>query len=160
MLNPLGWLFKYSDTVIFEVSGDIEQAVERLSRSASKPVLQATWGEASEPSLVGSVSSESVRLHKVTPMFGNVFKPIFFGKFQTRDHKRTLVGTFKMGLLAQVVVWFSVIMGLTALIVALPSLEPAIFIVGGTLVVLSCKIPAKGDVEWIKRRIETALANK
>jgi len=102
-------------------------------------------------------------------MFGNIFKPIFFGKFQTQDNKVFLVGTFKMGLVAQLIVWFSVIMGLVTQIVALPSigtgsgfealsfLEPTIFVGAGVLVVLSCKVPAKRDVAWIKHQIERAL---
>ena len=75
-----------------------------------------------------------------------------------------------MALIARLIVWFSVITGLGAQIVALPFsvsesdfgtlsfLEPAIFVGIGILVVLSGKISGKRDIAWIKLKIEKALA--
>lgn len=171
MFNPLSILFKYSDTISFEISSDEAQAVAGLSRSAGRPILQATWMGSAEPSLVGSVSRDNVRLHKVTPMFGNIFKPIFLGKFRTENHKVLLVGKFQMGVIAQIIVWFSMIMGLVAQIVALTSIGteidhkqlslfgPTIFMGVGILVVLFCKVSARRDVYWIKTRIESTLSS-
>jgi|SRR3989344_3816019 len=170
MFNPLNKLFRYSDTVSFEVKGDFSQAVDRLARTASKPILQATFDESQKPSLVGTVSKDHVRIHKVKPMFGNLFKPIFLGKFQTDNHKTTLSGKFKMGLLPQITTYVFVLVGLIVQVFALPEigsesgfrslsfLEPSLFILGVISVVLFGKFFARRDVEWIKHQIETALS--
>jgi hypothetical protein len=172
MLNPLKVLFQYSDTVHFEVSGELARAVDKLSRTASKPILQAAFsGQSAEPSLVGSASKEGVRLHKVTPFFGNLFKPIFFGKFQTNDHKVSLVGTFEMGFVARLLIGVFVSAGLIAQIIALTLVgaasasenlrlfEPTLFVGGVILIALSGKVSGKRDVAWIRGQIENALRN-
>lgn len=162
MFNPLHIIFKYSDTVSFETSGDIEQAISRLSRVANKPLLQA--GLAESPSLVGSVTKEQVRLHKVRPLFGNIFKPIFFGKFHSQDHKVYLRGTFEMGSVARLITWIPIVFCLVIQLMLLPSigsdignLWPTAFLGIGILMVVFSKMPVKGDVEWIKHQIESAL---
>lgn len=169
MTNPISKLLKYTDTVTFDASGNLADSIDRLSQFVNKPILQAALGESSEPSLVGKVSRENVRLHKVTPFFGNVFKPIFFGKFQTKENRVILVGQFKMGFVAQLIVWISVIVGFATQIIALSSIniesgfenlryfEPSLFMLIGILVVLSGKMSRKRDVFWIKKQIESVL---
>ena len=167
MFDPLNKVFKYSDVVIFEVTGELPQAVDRLSHAARKPVLQATWGASSDSSLVGRVTRDDVRLHKVTPLFGNIFKPIFVGKFYVQDHKIYLRGTFEMGLVARLSIWFPVAFCLVIQFMLLPlsgaqsgieNLWPMMFLGIGMLFVVLEKMAAKQDVQWVKRQIETALA--
>lgn len=165
MLNPLKKLFRYSDTVNFNVSGDLAQAVDRLSRAASKPVLQATWGESSSPSLVGSVSKDHVRLHKVTPMFGNMFKPIFVGKFQSQNGKNSLVGIFEMGPIARTIICIFIFFTLAIQILLLPGFstdgiaifQPTLFLLGGIILDLIMKAASRKQVSWITHQIESAL---
>jgi hypothetical protein len=141
--------------------------VDRLSHSASKPVLQATFSsESGSPSLVGSVSREHVRLHKVTPLFGNAFKPIFVGKFQAQNGKSSLIGIFEMGALGKIVISIFVFFSLAMQILLLPGIgtesglgifEPILFLCGGIVLVLIFKAYSKKDVAWIERHIESAL---
>lgn len=164
-MNPLKRLFQYTDSVSFEMSGDVAQAVDRLSRAASKPVLQATWGESSNPSLVGSVSKDHVRLHKVTPLFGNMFKPIFVGKFQSQNGKNSLAGVFEMGPIARTVISIFIFFTLGIQILLLPGFstdgiaifQPTLFLLGGIILDLIVKAASKRQVSWIKHEIEAAL---
>ena len=169
-MNPLRKLFIYSDNLTFEASGNLPHAVDRLSGSASARIVQVTLGsEPSSPCLVGSVSKEGVRLHKVTPLFGNFFKPIFFGKFEARDHKVSLVGKFEMGMIPQITTSIFVVVGIIVQIIALPQigtvyemrnlsfLEPSLFIAGVLLIAWSGKVSGKRDIPWIKNKIEGAL---
>ena len=166
-MNPLKRLFRYSDNVSFEFSGDTTQAVDRLSRSASRPILQATFSsDPSNPSLVGGVSKERVRLHKVTPLLGNAFKPIFVGKFQSQNGKSSLVGFFEMGAIGKIVISVFVFFTLAMQILLLPGIgtesglgifEPTLFLCGGILLVLIFKAYSKKDVAWIEHHIESVL---
>ena len=172
MLNPFKKLFQYTDTVSFEVSGNVTQAVNRLSLVAGKPILQATFtGELSNSSLVGIVSKDQIRLHKVTPLFGNIFKPIFFGKFQSQNGKSSLIGAFEMGAIARIVINIFIFFSLAIQIMLLPGIgtvsglanlglfEPLLFLCGGILLVLIIKAYSKRDIEWIKQQMERALVD-
>ena len=164
-MNPLNKLFKYSESVSFEVSGDTSLAVDRLSRSANKPVLQATFSSESS-SLVGSVSKEHVRLHKVAPFFGNIVKPMFVGRFQSQNGRNTLVGIFEMGPIGKVVISIFVLFTLAIQVLLLPGLligsdiglfGPALFLCVAIFLVLIFKAYSKQDVAWIKHEVESAL---
>jgi hypothetical protein len=157
-----------SEDVRFDVSGDVDAAIDRISRLAKTPLLQATFSKA-EPSLVGSVSRRRVRLRKATPLFGNFFKPIFIGAFQVQGRNVCLVGKFKMGPVARLFAWFSILMGIFTQLVAFPSfmastgisalghLEPMLFIAIGLLVLASAKLAGQRDIRWIKQQIARAL---
>jgi hypothetical protein len=165
-MNPLKKLFGYSDQFVFEVHGDLSQAIDRTSQLASKPILQATFsGESSKPVLVGSVSKDRVRLHKVTPLFGNVFKPIFIGKFQSDNGRSSLVGRFQIGPFGKIITGIFVFFTLFVQVLLLPglivdgiaALQPSLFLLGGILLVLAIKAYSKRDVPWIKAQIDSAL---
>jgi hypothetical protein len=140
MWNPLNILFNYSRLIDFEIAGDPERALARLSRSANKSALVATFtGEHTQ--LVGSVSKDYVRLHKVTPLFGNIFKPIFVGNIQSRDSKAYLVGSFRMGFIGRAVITVFIFFVVTLQVMLLPVivtdgievLQPTLFLAGGII---------------------------
>lgn len=167
-MNPLNILFQYSDQLTFHVSGNKSQAIERLARLTSKPVLQATFStDSSKPSLVGNVSQDYVRLHKVTPLFGNAFKPIFVGKFQSQNGNDSLIGIFKMAPIGKAAESIFIVFTLLMQLLILPGistdgvavLQPTLFLIGGIIFFLLIKAYSKRDVTWIKQQIETALAN-
>ena len=105
----------------------------------------------------------------MAPLFGNFFKPIFFGKFEARDHKVSLVGKFEMGMIPQITTSIFVVVGIIIQIIALPQmgtvyemrnlsfLEPSLFIAGVLLIAWSGKVSGKRDIPWIKNKIEGAL---
>jgi hypothetical protein len=165
-MNALKKLFGYSDQIVFEVHGDRSQAANRLSQLASKPILQATFsGEPSKPVLVGTVSQDHVRLHKITPLFGNAFKPVFIGRFQSDNGRSSLVGRFQMGLVGKIITTIFLLFTLFIQILLLPglvvdgiaALQPSLFLLGGILLVLAIKAYSKRDVPWIKAQIDSAL---
>jgi hypothetical protein len=165
-MNPLNKIFTYSDQLVFEVSGDAFQAVNRLSHLASKPILQATFSkELSRPVLVGSVSKDYVRLHKVTPLFGNAFKPIFIGRFQSDSGRVSLVGSFQMGPVGKVITGIFLSFTLLVQVILLPGLfvegiavfQPLLFLLGGILLILTIKMNSKKDIPWIKEQIDSVL---
>jgi hypothetical protein len=166
-MNPLRILFKYKDTVSFEFRGDLSRAVDRLTHVASKPILQAAFsGELSRRFLVGTVSKEYVRLQKFTPLFGNAFKPIFLGKFQSDKDKNALTGAFEMAPIGKIVVSIFVFFTLAMQILLLPGLvteglgifKPTLFLCSGILLVSIFKLIGKRDVTWIENQIRSALA--
>jgi len=104
-------------------------------------------------------------LHKVTPLFGNIFKPIFFGKFHSQNGKTSLAGTFEMGVIGRLVIGTFVFFTVAIQLLLLPGLStdgimifgPTLFLIGGILLVLILKAFSKPQVSWIKHQIETVL---
>lgn len=170
MTNPLNNLFRYTDTIRFEAPVDASQAAERLSRAARTSIVKAVVSKLSERKLVGAASRDYVRLHEVSPFFGNVFKPIFVGRFELEHGRTVLVGRFEIGAVGRIVIGIFVSFGLIVQVILLPLIgteagagivgifEPTIFTLGGILLVLAVKACSKGQISWVKQQIETTLA--
>lgn len=169
MANPLNKLFRYTGTIRFESPGEVGQAIERLSRSSRTSVIRAATGELTTRTLVGNVSKDHVRLHAVTPFFGNIFKPIFYGQFQIEEGRTILTGRFEIGTVGRVVIFVFLSFCLIVQVILLPLIgtesglgivgifEPTLFMLGGILVVLAAKAYSKGQITWVTEKIETAL---
>jgi hypothetical protein len=170
MNSPLKSLFDFTDTLEFEVAGPIDDAISRLARSISKTPLQATlMNETSETTLVGVVSREQVKLHRVAFMQGNIFKPIFRGHFRNQNGKASLVGSFTMGRSGRFAVGVGLAVSCVAQIIALPLIgtkdgvdnisffAPLGFGAIALIVAFSGKMLGHKDVRWIEERIEGEL---
>jgi hypothetical protein len=170
MTNPFTRLFRYTDTIRLNVPGDASQAAKRLSHAARTPIVKAAVSKPLERTLVGTASRDCVRLHEVTPFFGNIFKPIFVGRFELDQGRTVLLGRFEIGAVGRIVISIFVSFGLIVQIILLPLIgteagsgmigifEPTIFILGGILVVLAIKAYSKGQIPRVTQQIETALA--
>jgi hypothetical protein len=164
MANPLNKLFRYTDTLHFEAQGDASQAAERLSRAAHTPIAKAVVGKLSDRNLVGTASKEYVRLHEVTPFVGNVFKPIFLGRFETDNGRTVLAGHFEIGGAGRLIVGVFLCFGLVVQLILLPLIgttsgagivgifEPTMFTLGGILVVLAVKSYSKRQIPRVTKQ--------
>jgi hypothetical protein len=169
MTNPLSKIIRYTDTIRFEATGEVS---ERLSRAARTPVIKAAAGKLSDRTLVGSVSKDYVRLHEVAPFFGNIFKPIFNGRFESGDGRISLIGRFEIGTVGRVVIGVFLSFCLVIQVILLPLIgtesgagvigifEPTLFLLGGALLVLAAKAYSKGQIPWITQKIEAALEQR
>jgi hypothetical protein len=170
MTNPLRALYDFIGTLQFDITGSIDSAVLRLAKSITKkPLLAALTNETSEETLVGIVSEEQVRLHKVKYMYGNIFKPIFEGQFPSKNGQAQLVGSFRMGGSGRFAINLGLGVALVSQVIALPLIgtkagfenlsffAPSGFGLIGLVLALSGKMSGRADVEWIRERIEKAL---
>ena len=168
MKKIFSWLFDYPNSINLKVSYPSDEAIERLRRATTPYPTALLASDSTKPSLVGFVSKDQVRLHKVTFMYANIFKPIFVGKFVTRDNEILLVGDFKMGSVARVTTYIFVgflsfiQLILLVLIISDPDnrsqfFDPLSFIALGVLVVYSAKLIGKKDIPWIENKIKQAL---
>lgn len=170
MINPLRMLFEFTDTLQFETTSNIDDAVSRLAHSISKTPLQASLtNKTSETTLVGSVSREHVKLHRVAFMYGNIFKPVFQGNFRSSDGKVRLVGSFKMARTGKVSTEIALAVSCLAQVISLPLMGtkngldniffffPIGFASTAVIVALFGKRSGKSDIDWIQKRIEKAL---
>lgn len=163
-------LFKYTDRVSFPASGTLEQSVSKLEsllnkNQNSKSLLDIN----SEPFLNGDVSNNKVKLYKVTPMYGNTFKPIFFGKFEENNNKVSLVGVFKIGFFERLMSWVFSVIGIAVQIITLPLIDsaygienlkyfwPLLFVLLGILIIFFAKLFSKKDVDWITKQITNTI---
>lgn len=68
----------------------LEESIEKLSEETKRSVFQSL----TKQNAVGIVTESNVRLQRVIPMFGNSFKPIFVGQFNTKSGKVEIEGKF------------------------------------------------------------------
>src|SRR6266481_280051 len=121
MTNPLRMLFDFTDTLEFKATANIDDAVSRLAHSTSKtPLWASLTNETSETTLVGTVSREHVKLHRVAFMYGNIFKPIFRGNFLSKDGKVRLAGSFKMATSGKIATEIALAVSGLAQVISLP----------------------------------------
>jgi hypothetical protein len=129
----------YSDSVTFRFSGSFEAAEKALSKIVQPRSAGATLRFVMhkdlplEPLLVGTVTSSEVKLSRILPLHGNVFKPFFFGRFQVKHGHVELTGQFKMHPITVALMTFGWTMftlaGLLALFAFLSGQEDAIYAV-------------------------------
>ncbi len=105
-------MLKKIDTFLFgnipfscESKYSLEDSIIRLNNATKRSVFSSL----TKQNAVGKISASKVNLQRVAPFFGNSFKPIFIGKFQTENGKIFLNGKFTTFLLSKVfmAIWFS-----------------------------------------------------
>jgi hypothetical protein len=85
--------FLYGDVPVrFPSDFSLATSIERLRERTKRSVFSALFRQAA----VGPVDESRVRLHRVIPMFGNSFKPIFVGRFDHDEGRVVLEGRFTM----------------------------------------------------------------
>jgi hypothetical protein len=173
MTNPLRALYDFTGTLHFDAAGSIDSAVARLAKSITKtPLMASLTNETYEETLVGIVSEDRVRLHKVMYLRGNIFKPIFEGQFQSKNGDAQLVGSFRMASNGRFTIALGLAVSIISQIIALPLIgtktgienlslfAPTAFGLIGLALAWSGKTSGQNDVEWIERQIERALSQK
>jgi hypothetical protein len=87
--------FLYGDVPVrFPSDFSLMTSIERLRERTKRSVFSALW--LFRQAAVGPVDESTVRLHRVIPMFGNSFKPIFVGRFDLDEGRVVLEGRFTM----------------------------------------------------------------
>ena len=91
--------FLYGDVPVrFPSDFSLVTSIERLRERTKRSVFSALFRQAA----VGPVDESRVRLHRVIPMFGNSFKPIFLGRFDLDEGRVVLDGRFTMFRLSKI----------------------------------------------------------
>ena len=125
-----------------------------------------------EETVMGTVASDHVVLHRHRPPLQNPFMPIFKGCFETRDGETILVGRFALQRLVKVLLAVSLVgAGIVLVYVAGPLLKA--FVLLGVTLLLSIMVLmtvttlllvagghwlARGDVEYISAVIRRSLS--
>jgi hypothetical protein len=123
----------------------------------------------------GHVSSDTVFLYRPSsPWAQNSFRPVFYGRFQTKGDSTTLVGTFSHSNTAKSIVTFAYVLSATIsgtclLLLSLGSpgnsplrLMGGIIVACGTAFLFAGMVAfgewlASDDIEWLSRHIRQAL---
>jgi hypothetical protein len=92
MIAGLKRLLYESTPAEFRSAYNVAESVQRLQAATKR----STFAAIGETAAVGKVSSDTVRLQRAIPMVGNSFKPVFVGRFETRDGVAVLTGHFGM----------------------------------------------------------------
>jgi hypothetical protein len=91
--------FLYGNVPVrFPSDFSLATSIERLRERTKRSVFSALLRQAA----VGPVDESRVRLHRVIPMFGNSFKPIFVGRFDLDEGRVVLDGRFTMFRLSKI----------------------------------------------------------
>ena len=91
--------FLYGDVPVrFPSDFSLRTSIDRLRERTKRTVFSALLRQAA----VGPVDESRVRLHRVIPMFGNSFKPIFVGRFDLDEGRVVLEGRFTMFRLSKI----------------------------------------------------------
>lgn len=162
------WFLKFlygSVPARFESSYSVQESITRLSAVVEPSLLSSFSGQCA----VGVVTEKKVRIQRVIPLFGNGWKPFFYGSFSATETGSVLEGAFKLSVFARVFtsIWFGFIAFWTLLATSIvltksPSeLWFPLFGVGmfaaGIGMVLVGKWFAKNDVAWLTQLIVQTL---
>ncbi len=143
----------------------IEEAIKRLDANVGNSVFSHLTSEG----MVGSVSRDTVKIHRVIPMMKNSFKPMLIGSFSTLGGRTILSGVFRMHRLVQVfmtfwfgVLAFSVLTEGASILVNPSDAWPAplvgfMMIAFGVGLVKIGKWLSRNDKEWLKERVSASI---
>jgi hypothetical protein len=133
--------------------------VERLRAATKRSIFSSLFRQAA----VGPVEATRVRLQRVIPMFGNSFKPVFYGRFEEIGGRVVLRGEFTMFFLSKIFMslWlvFPVVWTIAATIgsgggTSAQRLATASFGFGflfvGVVFLRFCWWLSRGDMEYLK----------
>lgn len=162
------WFFQFiygSIPVRFQSPYSSREAIAHLSAVVSPSVLNSFAGQCA----VGIVTEKKVRLQRVIPLVGNIWKPFFYGSFSAAGTGAVLEGAFKFSALTRVFmsIWFGFVAFWTVLAtIAVLAKSPSdlwfpLFGVGmfaaGIAMVRAGKWFARNDVAWLSQVISLAL---
>lgn len=164
-------LFDYSKNVQFETGISIEEASKRLTEKLQKQNLFIFLSSAvPHSSLMGRVRKDSVKLYRVVPFLGNIYKPIFYGRFHSKDGKAILEGIFTMSPIAKISILLFLTIFVAIEIIILPvgfaQTDPSamlfLFIIPIIAFLSVCFLflgrwLSRNDVEWISDQIKISL---
>jgi hypothetical protein len=103
--------FNFTDTVRFKTDKSLDNALQALTVATTRQNPMIMIGSlVDKQSLVGRVSKDEVVLYWIRPLFGNVYKPVFYGKFVKDGESTALEGIFTMSPFSKLfhVVFFTV----------------------------------------------------
>ena len=161
----IDWLFR-TKPAIFESSYSLDESVERLSKITKKHFYLSL----TKQGLVGKVSQNKVAVTRIIPFWGNAFKPVFKGTFQTQDNKVVLCGNFTMDFFSKALMaWgfglciFITLDGIIAFLtkktenwsMALSGLGGVLFLFGFLRLM---QWGSRFDIRWISAEISKALS--
>lgn len=164
--------------VEFPSAFPLEDSVRRLREQTKRPEFLSLPRQ----SAVGRVTTNEVRLRRVTPSLVNPFKPIFAGRFFIKDGQVILGGRFTMFLFSKLFVtaWFTILaiasviallneVGLAGfqadvpperLLAVLFIFMPVGFFLVGGLFIKFCWSLSRRDIQYIEAVITAALASQ
>ena len=168
--------FLYGNVPVrFPSDFSLAMSIERLRQRTKRSVFSALFRQAA----VGPVDESSVRLHRVIPMFGNSFKPIFVGRFNLEEGRVVLEGRFTMFRLSKIfmTIWlvFALIWTVLAAAAALKTvaqdrgtisedpeallvpLVGVLFFLAGVAFVRGCWWLSRNDMVFLTSVIQAAL---
>ncbi|MES2135178.1 MAG: hypothetical protein V4449_03000 [Patescibacteria group bacterium] len=172
MKNLYKRLFDYSENIQFECVVSMEEALKRLAEKLQKQsVFIFLTSTVSHPSLMGQITKNSVKLHRVVPFLGNIYKPIFYGRFNNKNGKIVLEGMFTMSPIAKISTLLFLTIFVAIEIIMLPvgfaQADPSAILLLFAIPIIAF-LPvcflflgrrlARNDMEWISNHIKSTLA--
>jgi len=166
MFGHLRALIYGSTPATFNSPFPVEHAVSRLRAATSSSL----FGELIRQSANGKVTAQRVVLERDIPFVGNSFKPVFVGRFESKEGRTVLTGAFRLSWFARTFMsfWFGfgVLWTVFAIVGALANPSEAWFfplagcglLLAGFLLVSLGKWFARNDEAYLSKVIAAALA--
>jgi hypothetical protein len=152
----------------FESDFSLEESLDRLQSAVSTSVFHAM----TEQAMVGTVSVSRVSLRRDIPLVGNSFKPFFRGSFHEAGKCVALEGRFTV--LPIIKLFLALCLVFAAVFVAIACVavfrgDPdgvskfrfsLLMVLAFVFITFFGQWFARNDIDWLSRRIASALANK